>query len=234
MKYKFDLHIHTIASGHAYSTIQESVAIAKEKGLEAIGISDHAPAMPGSQYIFYFQNLKVVPNEIDGIRLYKGVEANIINNNGDIDLSSNEMGFLDYVIASMHPPCLNFQTKDINTRTLIKTMKNPYVKIIGHPDDGRYPLDYEEIVKAAKDNNVLLEVNNSSLNPDGFRKNADSIIRKILEFCIKHNHPVLLSSDAHISFSIADFSNCIKILDEISFPEELIVNTSFEKLEKFI
>lgn len=234
MKYKFDLHIHTVASGHAYSTLQESVAAAKEKGLKAIGISDHAPAMPGGPYIFYFHNLRIVPDIIDGIKLYKGTEANIINNNGDIDLCPNDMKFLDYVIASMHPPCLNFSSKDINTKTMIKTMKNPYVKIIGHPDDGRYPMDYEEIVKAAKDNNILLEVNNASLNPNGFRKQAHEIIKEILELSVKYNHPVILGSDAHVSYSIGDFHNCIRVLNEISFPEELIVNTSIEKLQEFI
>ena len=48
MKFVLDAHTHTIASGHAYSTLLENVNYAAEKGLELVGITDHAPAMEGS------------------------------------------------------------------------------------------------------------------------------------------------------------------------------------------
>ena len=65
MKYKsvLDLHTHTVASGHAYCTIHEMAAAAAGKGLEILGITEHAPAMPGTCHNFYFHNLKVVPRE---------------------------------------------------------------------------------------------------------------------------------------------------------------------------
>ncbi|PKM95177.1 MAG: phosphatase [Firmicutes bacterium HGW-Firmicutes-1] len=234
MKYCLDLHTHTIASGHAYSSLQEMVAMAKQKGLQLLGISDHAPGMPGSTYIYYFQNLRVVPEEIDGVRVLKGVEANIIDHQGTIDMSVSDLKQLNYVIASMHMPCLRPSTKKSNTRALIKTMGNPYVNIIGHPDDLRYQMDYEEIVIAAKANNVLLEVNNASLNPKGFRSDAIVATRQILELCMKHNHPVILGSDAHISFDVGNFKYCLPVFEEIGFPEELIVNRSIEELFKFL
>ena len=43
-------------------------------------------------------------------------------------------------------------------------MKKPYIDIIGHPDDGRYPVDYLALVQAAKEYKILLEVNNNSLD----------------------------------------------------------------------
>ncbi len=61
-------------------------------------------------------------------------------------------------------------------------MKNPRVNIIGHPDDSRYPLDYEKIVKAAKENKVMLEINNSSLTPGSFRDGAKENIQTMLKF----------------------------------------------------
>lgn len=234
MKYCLDIHTHTIASGHAYSTLQEIVTMAKQKGLELVGISDHSPGMPGSTFIYYFQNLRVVPAEIDGIKVLKGVEANIIDFQGRIDMNVNELKQLDYVIASMHPPCIKASNKKNNTRALIKTIENQYVNIIGHPDDIRYPMDYEEIVIAAKENNVLLEVNNASLNPKGFRGNAIIATRQILEFCIKHNNPVILGSDAHISFDVGNFMYCLPVIEEVGFPEELIMNTSIDKLLKYL
>jgi putative hydrolase len=56
MKPLFDLHTHTIASGHAYSSLKENIEAAAERGLTALGISDHAPAMPGTCHSFHFGN----------------------------------------------------------------------------------------------------------------------------------------------------------------------------------
>ena len=66
-----DLHTHTIVSGHAYSTLNENIAAAKQHGLKIYGISDHAPKMPGSTHLFYFRNLHVVPDTVQGIRVLK-------------------------------------------------------------------------------------------------------------------------------------------------------------------
>ncbi|GMQ62066.1 phosphatase [Vallitalea maricola] len=233
MDYILDVHTHTIVSGHAYSTMQEVVEQAAKKGLELVAITDHAPAMPGSAHMFYFSNLGVLPQYIDGVEVLKGIEANIINYNGDIDVSEVILKQLDIVIASLHPPCIDFGNIEENTNAIIGAMKNPYVNIIGHPDDARYPLDYDKIVKAAKEHNVLLEVNNSSMNPNGFRKGADKI-KIMLEKCMKENVPVVINSDAHVSFDVGNFDSAIKLIEEINFPKELIVNTSTEKLKRFL
>ncbi len=81
-----DLHTHTVASNHAYSTLIENIFAAKAKGLKYLGVSDHAPKMPDAPHIFYFSNLRVIPPIIEGIRILKGAELNILNYNGDIDL----------------------------------------------------------------------------------------------------------------------------------------------------
>ena len=61
--YVLDLHTHTYASGHAYNTMNEMVLAAKEKGLQLLGITDHAPSMPGTMGLLYFFNLKVARRE---------------------------------------------------------------------------------------------------------------------------------------------------------------------------
>ncbi|GMQ60586.1 phosphatase [Vallitalea sediminicola] len=233
MDYILDVHTHTIVSGHAYSTMQEVVDQAAKKGLELIAITDHAPAMPGSAHMFYFSNLGVLPKYINGVEVLKGIEANIINYNGDIDVDTVILKQLDLVVASLHPPCIEFGNIEENTNAIIGAMKNPYVNIIGHPDDGRYPLDYDKIVKAAKEHNVLLEVNNSSMNPNGFRKGTDNI-KIMLEKCMKKNVSIVINSDAHVSFDVGEFGRAIKLIEEINFPKELIVNTSKEKLKRFL
>ena len=56
MKIMVDTHTHTLASGHAYNTIREMAKMAADKGLEGLALTEHAPQMPGSCHLFYFQN----------------------------------------------------------------------------------------------------------------------------------------------------------------------------------
>ena len=166
MKICFDMHTHTVASGHAFSTFKENVKEAAAKGLYAMGMSDHAPAMPGSAQEIYFGNFKSIRRELMGVKIYTGVEANIMDFNGTLDLGECTLQKMDYVIASLHVPCIRPGSPRENTDALIGAMKNPYVKIIGHPDDDRYPLEYDRLIPAALENRVALEVNTPPSTPD--------------------------------------------------------------------
>ncbi len=224
--FELDVHTHTTASGHAYSTIIENITYGSKKNLKLIGMSDHAPSLPGSAYIFHFQNLKHIPDQVDGVRILKGVEANIIDKEGRLDMMDENLAVLDYTIASLHPPCVVPGDLVQNTKMIERAMANPYVNIIGHPDDSRFPLDYKEIVKAAKHYDVLLELNNSSLNPNGFRINVRENVIKMLELCAKEEVRIICGSDAHIAYDVGRFDYCIKILEELDFPKELVINHS--------
>lgn len=80
-------------------------------------------------------------------------------------------------------------------------------------------LDYDEVVQAAKEYHVLLEINNNSLRSSR-RKNVFENSVKILELCRQHNIPVLISSDAHYMTDIANFDNVEKVLETVNFPEK--------------
>lgn len=69
MKLLFDLHTHTVASGHAFSTLKENIEEAAAKGLKAMGTSDHYSAMPGSAQPIYFTNFKAIKEKILGVRI---------------------------------------------------------------------------------------------------------------------------------------------------------------------
>ena len=73
-----DIHMHTLASGHAYGTIREMAAAAKEQQLQLIGISEHAPGIPGTVDPFYYGNLRVIPRVIDGVEILHGCEINVL------------------------------------------------------------------------------------------------------------------------------------------------------------
>lgn len=234
MKYVLDTHTHTLASGHAYNTIQEMIKTAKTKNLELLGITDHAPAMPGSSHGFYFSNFRVIPRQYDNLKISMGVELNILDYNGTIDLEDYILPEMDHVIASLHKCCITPGTPTENTCAVIEAIKNPYVNIIGHPDESLYNLDYDAICQAAKEYNVLLELNNSSLRSTSFRLGARENDIKLLETCKKYGNSISLGSDAHIDNLIACFDEVDELIKLTEFPEELIVNTSVTRFEEFI
>jgi len=219
----FDLHTHTVASGHAYSTLLENVAEAKKKGLQALGTSDHSPGMPGGTHITFFENYAILPREVDGVRLLRGMEANITDYEGTVD-GGLVMAKLDYVIASLHSHCIKAGSVEENTRAVIGAMKNPYVKIIGHPDDGRYPLDLSRVAEAAAGLGVALELNNSSLRPTCGRKDGPLHERELAREILRTGAMAVMGSDAHVWCDVGNFSECLAMLKEIAFSEERVLN----------
>ena len=191
MKTLLDVHTHTVASGHAFSTLQEMAVAASEKGLKLLGITEHAPGIPGTCSPIYFRNLHVVPRRIYGVEL-------------------------------------------LNTEAMIGAIRNPHVHIISHPGDGTAEVDFEPIVLASKEHHTLLEINNSSLNPVRKKLTARDNNLTILRLCKKYEVPVILGSDAHISFDIARYDHIYELLQETRFPEELILNDKVEAFKKFI
>lgn len=235
MKLKVDTHSHTLVSGHAYSTIQEMAAMAKEQEMEALALTEHAPQMPGTCGLYYFENLKILPRERYGIRLLFGTELNIADRQGTVDLPNSLLKKLDIVIASIHMPCFHGEkTVEEVTEAYVNAMKNPYINIIGHPDDSRFPIDYETLVKAAKETGTLLEVNNSSMREDNNRENAIENIRTMLWYCKKYEVPVTTGSDSHVDLDAGKLHLAEQILAECEFPEELVATTSYEKLKSYI
>lgn len=235
MKFIADTHSHTIASGHAYSTIKEMAAAAKRRGIKALALTEHAPEMPGTCGLFYFQNLDVVPRDADGIRLLMGAEVNIMDADGSIDLPEKTCRDLDIVVASIHPPCYGMEhSAEDNIRSYVEVMKKPYVNIIGHPDDGRFPFDYEILVKTAKETGTLLEVNNSSMRPASNRKGTRENILTMLDLCRQYEVPVTTGSDAHVDADAGNFSNVAEIFEYCNFPEELVVTTDLDRLQPYL
>ncbi len=230
MKYVLDTHTHTIASGHAYSTTSEMITYAKDMGLSLLAITEHAPNMPGTCHRFYFDNFRVFKGHDLGITVLFGVELNILDFKGTVDMDTEHLQQLDLKIASIHIPCMKVGSAKDNTDAYIGAMKNPLIDIIGHPDDARIPVDYERFVDAAKKYNVAIELNNSSLNPNGFRVNARENDLKLLTLCKEYEIPISLGSDAHVCYDIANFDLATQVLAELDFPDSLILNTSVDKL----
>lgn len=224
MRLVLDTHCHTVAGGHAYSTVLEIASAAKDKNLRLICITEHGPKMPGGPHEYFFGNLRVIPDVIYGVEILKGVEANVLDYDGHLDMTDESLKKLDVVIASLHEPCYGSGTMEENTESLINVMKNPYVDIIAHPGNPKFPIDIERIVEAALKYDKMLEINNGTFT--GSRSGSFDNCLKIARTAKEKGVTLTVGSDAHIAFDIGRFDKAEIILDRAEVPDELVANTS--------
>lgn len=229
MKLVLDSHTHTIASAHAYSTVLELAQEAARTGLELLAITDHGPALPDSCDRWHFINYHVMDRRLYGVQMLYGVELNILDYEGSIDLEEFLLEKQDLCIASFHTLITKPGSRKENTRAMVKAMENPFVDILGHPDDGNIPVDYEELVCQAKKQSVLLELNNSSLRAAKYRLDSKKNMVEMLKFCEKYGVSVVVGTDAHFATAAGKVEEVLQLLEETGFPEELVANTSAEK-----
>lgn len=228
-----DIHTHTLASGHAYGTIREMAQAASDRGLAMLGISEHAPGIPGTVDPFYYNNLRVVPRNLYGVKIVHGCEINVLQD-GSLSLNQQYIDMLDYALVGIHRQCYVNAGRSENTANLINCMQNPKVFFVSHPDDDHTPLDYEKLVQAAKRYHVALEVNNSSLKKKIKRLNCVSNYETMLYWCLQYQVPIIVSSDAHDPSAVGDFSLAQQLIDENRFDEKLILNTDLNTFQDFI
>lgn len=228
-----DIHTHTCASGHAYGTIREMARAARKKGLELLGISEHGPGIPGTCDPIYFMNLSVIPKRLYGVEIVHGCEINVLND-GTLSLEQKYIDKLDYAIVGIHRQCYQDVGASKNTENIISCMKNEKVCFVSHPDDDHTVLDYKKLVLAAKKYHVALEVNNSSLLKQDKRLNCVENYKTMLRLCQDYHVPIIVNSDAHDPSYVGRFTEACKLLKQIEFEKELIINTNVKKFKAFI
>jgi len=226
MQYLLDLHCHTVASGHGYSTISENAAHAASIGLTHIAITDHGPAMPGGAHLYAFTNQLCLPDYINGVRVLKSAEVNITDHNGKVDLPRKLMYQMDFTIASLHRGICPPTSKEEHTQAIIKAMEKPAVSILGHPGDIHFDIDIQAVVAAAARTHTIIEINNQSLNPTSVRYNGDETQRQILALCKEYKVPVIASSDAHFCTLVGKLDNAKALIEAAGLPESQVLNTN--------
>lgn len=231
MRIKFDTHTHTLASSHAYSTVSENASFAAKIGMEGFAVTEHAPAMPGAPHQWFFNNLKNLPRELYGQKIMTGAEVNILDLNGKLDLDDAILERLDVVNASIHYPVYRDNGAEDHTSAYEAMVMNPYVDILCHSGSPSFSYDYEYIVKLANKHNKLIEINNHSF---AVRRSSIPNCKMLAELCKKHGTGIVVSSDAHFFTDIGNYTYALELLNEISFPEELVMNTSYTKFEQYL
>jgi putative hydrolase len=230
---KADLHVHTVASGHAYSTIREICEVAAERGIELVGITDHGPSMGGGAHPYHFANLIVVPRTISGVKVVRSAECNILGPDGELDLHDGVLERLDLVHAGFHP-FTGYEGGGVeeNTLAVLAVIESGKVDVLVHPGNPLYPLDYGTVARAAASYNVLLEVNNSS--GVSVRKGSEENCRSMIAEAKRLGARICVATDAHDASLVGVFDNALKLIDEAGFPDERIANRDAASVVDFL
>lgn len=226
-----DLHTHTLASPHAYSTLTENATAAAALGMVAVACTDHGPKVGDGMHPWHFGNLKILPDRIAGLRHLRGVEANICDFKGTLDLSPQTLGALEIVIASMHDGTMPYGTSEQISEAWIAVAQNPLVDIIGHCGSPQYAFDYEAVIPAFGKHGKVVEINEGTFRVR--RKSLENCAR-IVTLCKQHEVRVVVNSDAHYHEQVGRLDGAIALLAEAEFPMELIINSSRERFEEFL
>jgi len=177
-------------------------------------------------------NMHVWPRVVDGVGILRGIESNIKNIQGDIDCTSPMLTAIDVIIAGFHEPVMPPSDKETHTAAMIAAMAGGEVHIISHPGNPRYPIDIAAVAAAAAKYDVAVELNNSSFTHS--RKGSEPNCRAIVQAVKEAGGWLALGSDSHIAYSLGGFEHCERILRDVGFPDERILNVSPRRFLDFL
>jgi len=200
-------------------------------GLELIAITDHAPAPRGGISLFHFEYLPVfIPRVVEGVTVLRGIEVNILDETGTIGIADELLDALDIVIASCHETIFEPTAEQV-LKTYTSVINNPRVDIVGHLD--RNDLSgLDEIIKLAIAQNKLVEINNLSFQSRRPERVENSKI--LMKKCLEYGAKVVVNSDAHFCTQVGGFTEIIAYLENLGYPENLIVNRNKATLFEFL
>jgi len=243
---RYDLHTHT-AFSHGKGSIEDNVRAAAARGLEAVGISDHGPG-----HVTYGVKRSRIPEmraEVErlkplypGTEILLGIEANIINPSGKLDVSEEELKQFDYLLAGYHygvfgeNPAFALRVhlgnlivsgwfhkstkaqKKRNTELAVRAIYGNHIKILTHPGD-KGAFDIGEIAQACADTGTLMEIStwHNWLTVDGIREASKTDARFVI------------SSDAHTPKRIGDCQGAVERIKEAGLDFERVVNLIVEE-----
>jgi len=230
-------------SGHAFCTVNECIQAAQNNKMTLIAITDHGPSMEHSAHEGYFEMSSRLPKQFGTLNVLFGCEANILNREGVVDLSTRTLSILDIVLVGIHNRTpYEGNTESDNTSALINSIRqNQSISIISHPYRAEFPISVSEVVYASIEYNVLLEINTSllinALKNQSESKAAQVLKRtaEIVEILQQNNRGYIISSDAHHSSEIGICSSTLDLLSqELGISPKYVLNNNLNLLKKYI
>jgi putative hydrolase len=155
------------------------------------------------------------------------VEDDIKNRKGDLTLPEYILQDMEIVHTGLHPfTWIADQTSSARTEAVINAMGKGAVQAFTHPVGTYYEIDLDPVLDAAVANSVAMELNATKLG------NRELVI-EYLEKCARTGASVVVNSDAHLGEEVGRFHEAIQLLNEVGFPENLVVNRSKEAIAAF-
>ena len=234
---KNNYHTHTYLCTHAVGTVEDYVLEAIKNNFHELGMSDHAPfpelfdvtvRMKMEDYPIYLKELNNAINKYSNkIKIYKGLEIEYFTNKNDY--IKGFLKDLDYLVLGQHyietknriksvTKIKTIEEAKIYKEIIIEAMKTRYFKLVAHPDLFLFNIKElskewldisEEIIIAAKNNNMVLEINSNGIRRKikDNRKNYYHYPRvEFWELVKKHNVKCIISSDAHNPNQLLDLA----------------------------
>ncbi|QXO15954.1 MULTISPECIES: phosphatase [Vibrio] len=233
MKLAVDTHTHTYASGHAYSTLIENAQSAAKQDLTMFCTTDHSESMPGAPHYWFFSNQRVLPRFLHGVAVVRGVESNILNTAGEIDIHPSVDQNLDWVIASFHEPVFRPGTKAQHTEALLNVIRSGRVDALGHLGNPHFDFDFQPVIDCAAQHNVAIEINNSTLKGHSRAGSVDRCyeIAQIAKAC---GAWITTGSDAHFCQDVGNLALASELLDRVGIASEKVITHTAAQFVQFL
>ena len=224
-----DLHTHTFFSACGIHTHMEILTRAKALGMTAVAITDHGSELSPRVSSPFFDRLNA---PLDGIRLLKGIECNLVDGDGRIDLPMNRLAYLDIVLLGIHPNTPTGLGKSAYTRMMIHAIDhNPAVDILTHLNDVSYPVDFREVIGAASARGVAIELNNSKTL---LKRSPGELTGELVNTAKEIGAQMVVTSDMHALEELGDDTAVTPFLKDAQFPEDRLISLSAQTAFSFI
>ncbi len=238
-----DYHTHSQYS-HGQGDLEKNIKAALKKGLKELAITDHGPrtfnfirlgVKKSSELLEIKSKIDNLQTDYPELRILAGVEANIINTDGELDIPTEVLSKLDLVAAGLHllilPPDFK-AAKDIiidnrliyryfpylrqkirrqNTEAVIKAVQRYKINFITHPG---YQLDIDtyELARVCVKEGTFLEIN--------ARHTRKGFVRAAAKTGVKF----IINSDAHSPEQVGEISSGIRLVEELKIEPSRIIN----------
>lgn len=227
--HEVDLHSHSLFSRCGVHSVIEILEAARERGLKAQAITDHGPAKVDRINSTFFTRLI---DPVPGIKLLKGMECNLTDKMGHLDMDEKRIPDCDVLLAGIHDNIRETWTDEEATEALLGAMRlNPWLDIITHPLCREYKIDLRAAARVARETGKALEFNNSKIRL-GYISSEEQ--KNFIRICMEEDCLVAVNTDAHTVNELGDTEAMDLLLKEEGFPEERIVNKTFDGLMKWL
>lgn len=224
-----DLHSHSHFSHCGLHSFIEMLTHAKNRGMKGLAITDHTNRFGARLNTTFFDRLF---DPVPGIRLLKGVEANVLDEEGEIDVPLHSLKHMDVVLLGYHPLLKAPWDKNKYTDRMVGLIeKFSFIDILTHLNQPEFPVDFLRIAQCAKEHGVAIELNNSKT---AMGRCPDEMTFDMLQ-CVKETKcRLVVNSDAHALNEVGEDDAVQPLLQSANFPEDLILNSTAQKAFDFI